>query len=81
MACIGVQDRGQNSLSNRKTRIGYPWLSQTHPLKSADAEPSFRKVNLNPARLEILFSCRLESFDHKSTPSDKSWTEAYYPNF
>jgi len=58
MACVGVQDRGQNSLSNRKTRIGYPWHSQTHPLKSAEVEPSFRKVNLSPAKLEILFQVR-----------------------
>jgi len=32
---IGVKIHYQTE----KTRIGYPWLSQTHPLKSAEVEP------------------------------------------
>jgi len=64
--------------------FGYLWLSkksQTHPLKPAEAEPSFRKVNLLPTKLGRLFllTSRLESFGHKSTPSHKPWTKAYYP--
>jgi len=49
----------------------------------AEAEPSFRKVSL-PLQNYVCFSSltsRLESFDHKSTPSHKPWTEAYYPKF
>ena len=42
-----------------KQGFGYPWLStkfQTHPPEPAEAEPSFRKVSLPPAKLHMLFS-------------------------
>ena len=29
---------------------------QTHPLKSAEADPRFRKVSLSPAKLHMLFA-------------------------
>jgi len=38
----------------KKQKFGYPWLLkkfQTHPLKSTEAEPSFRKVSLPSAKL------------------------------
>ena len=55
MTCIELHDTGQNS---EKQRFGYPWLSktfQTHPLKSVEAEPCFRKVSL-PLQNYICFS-------------------------
>jgi len=67
-----------------KQVIGYLWLSkkiQTHPPNPADAEPSYRKVSLLPEKLHMLFTSGLESFGHKSTPSDRPWIEAYYPKF
>ena len=56
---------------------------QTHPLNLTEAEPSFRKVNLPPAKLGMLFllTSRLESFSHKSTHSHILRTEAYYSKF
>ena len=51
-----------------------------HPPKSTEAEPSFRKVSLPPAKLRIRFSpltSGLESFGHKSTASERPWIEAY----
>jgi len=62
MAYIGVKHTGLNSPSHIKTRI---WLSEvskkfyTHPLKHAEAEPSFRKVSLPPAKLGMLFLAHL----------------------
>jgi len=32
---------------------------QTHPPKPAEAEPSFRKVSLPPAKLHVLFPAHL----------------------
>jgi len=59
-----------------------PWL-QTHLLKPAEAKPSFRKVIPPPAKLRMLFQLTsgLESFGHKSTPSDRPWIETYCPKF
>jgi len=45
-----------------KQVIGYLWLSkkiQTHPPNPADAEPSYRKVSLLPAKLRMLFPAHL----------------------
>jgi len=45
-----------------KQGYGYPWLSeifQTHPLKPTEAEPSYRKVSLPPAKLHMLFPTHL----------------------
>ena len=58
MTCIELHDTGQNS---EKQRFGYPWLSktfQTHPLKSVEAEPCFRKVSL-PLQNYICFPAHL----------------------
>ena len=51
-----------------------------YALKPAEAESSFRKVSLPPANLDMLslLTSRLESIGHKSTPSRRSSTEAYY---
>ena len=56
---------------------------QTHPPKPTEAKPSFRKVSLSPAKQCMLFplTSRLESFGHKTTPSDRPWIEAYCPKF
>ena len=53
------------------------------PTKPIEAEPSFRKVSLPPAKLCMLslLTSGLESFGHKSTPSDRPWIEAYCPTF
>ena len=50
VACIKLYATGQNS----HTGFGYPWLSkkiQTHLPKPSEAEPSFRKVSLAPAKI------------------------------
>ena len=66
--------------------FGYPGFQkrfQMHPPKPAEAKPSFRKVSLPPIKLHMLFplTSGLESFDHKPTPSDRPWIEAYSPKF
>ena len=61
-----------------KQGFGYPWLSNKFQPKPAEAEPSFRKVSLPPAKLCMLLlwlTSGLESFGHKSTPSDRPWIE------
>jgi len=69
-----------------KQGFGYPWLSKnvhtTHqnPLKSS---PDSGKLSY-PLQNYVCFSpltSGLESFGHKSTPSDRPWTEAYCPKF
>ena len=47
-----------------KQGFGYPWLSKKEfstqkPTKPAEAEPSFRKVSLPPAKLRMLFPSHL----------------------
>jgi len=46
-----------------KQGFGYLWLSkkrfQTHPPEPAEAELSFRKVSLPPAKLHMLFLTHL----------------------
>ena len=62
MACIGLYDTGQTLYHIEKQGFGYPWLSkifQTHPQKPAEAEPSFRKVSLPPAKLHMFFCAHL----------------------
>jgi len=66
------------TLSHWKARIWLPWLSkkfQTHPPRPTEIKPSFRKVSLHPAKLHVfpLLTSGLESFGHKSTPSNKPW--------
>ena len=49
MGCTELYDTGQNSLSHWKARICLPMAVkklQTHQLKPAEAEPTFRKVSL-----------------------------------
>jgi len=70
----------------QKQGLGYPWLKkkfQTHPPKPAEVELSFRKVTLPPVKLRMLFPLHLcvREFGHKSTLSDRPWTEAYCPKF
>ena len=62
---------------------GFQKKLETHPPKSTEAELSFRKVSLPPAKLCMLslLTSGLESFGHKSTPSDGPWIEAYCPTF
>ena len=80
-------DTGQNSLSHWKQGFGNPWFSkpkfQTHAIKPTETEPSLRKVSL-PLQNYVCFSpltSGLESFGHKSTPSDNPWIEVYCPKF
>jgi len=56
---------------------------RTHPPKPAEAEPTFRKVSLPLENYTCFYSLTsgLESFGHKSIPSDRLWIEAYYPKF
>ena len=65
MAYIGVKDTGLNSLSH----------------KGGSTEPSFTKSSYslqnNVCFSQLTFG--LESFGHKSTPSDSPWIEAYCP--
>jgi len=58
---------------------GFPKKFQTHTPNPAEAELSFRKVSPPPAKLRMLsqLTSGLESFGHKSTPSDRPWIEAY----
>jgi len=61
MACIELYATGQN-YHIEKQGFGYPWLSkeiQTHQPKPAEAEPSFRKVSLSPAKQCMLFPAHL----------------------
>jgi len=77
MACIGLYATGKN---HTEKQICYPWLSKknsrhTHQILLKLAEPGFRKVSL-PLQSYICFSpltSGLESFGHKSTPSDRPW--------
>jgi len=63
MAYIEVPDTGQNSLPRWSMYLlathGFQEKFHTQPLKSAEAEPSFRMVNLPPARLYTLFPTHL----------------------
>ena len=70
-----------------KQGFGYPWLSKqnsrhTHqyPLKPSPVS----ERSAYPLQNYICFSpltSGLESFGHKSTPSDRPWIEAYCPKF
>ena len=58
--------------------FGYPWLSKKNP---AEAEPSSER-SAYPLQKYICYSLLtsgLDSFGHKSTPSDRPWIEAYCP--
>jgi len=62
MACIELYATGKNSLSHGKARILLPLAFKKipdTPPKPADAESSFRKVSLPPAKLHILFTAHL----------------------
>ena len=78
MTYISIKATGLDSLSHQKNK-----KIHTHPLNPAEAKPSFRKVSY-PLQNYIRFSpltSGLESFGHKSTPSDRPWIEAYCPKF
>jgi len=53
------------------------------PTKPTEAEVSFRKVSVPPAKPCMFFPAHLwvRKFGHKSTPSDRPWIEAYCPKF
>jgi len=58
MACIELYATGKTLYHTEKQGFGYPWLSknfQTHPPNPVEAEPSFRKVSLPPAKLHMFF--------------------------
>jgi len=57
-----------------KQGFDYSWLSkkfQTHPLKPAESEPSFRKVNLLPVKLQ-----KNSMVFHRDLQWASSWYEA-----
>ena len=55
---------------------GFQNKFHTEPLKHAEAKPSFRWSPRKTTNAFSLLTSGLESFDHKSTPSDRHWTEA-----
>jgi len=79
MACIELYATGK-SYHTEEQGFGYPWLAKKIP---AEAEPSSER-SAYPLQKYICFSLLtsvLESFGHKSTPSDRPWIEAYCPTF
>jgi len=62
MACIEVYVQAKLSITLKSKDLaicGFPKKFQTHPPKPAEAEPSFRKVSLPPAKLHMLFPTHL----------------------
>jgi len=55
MACIESRIQVRTHCCSEKQEFGYPWLSRNIPNTPTEAEPSFRRINLPPAKLEILF--------------------------
>ena len=62
MTCIELCYRSKTLYHTEKQGFGYPGFQtkfKTHPPKMAAVEPSFRKVNLLPAKLRMLFPAYL----------------------
>ena len=62
MACIELYTTGKNSITLKSKDLAtrdFQIKFQTHPPKPAEAEPSFRKVSLSPAKLHMLFPTHL----------------------
>ena len=87
MACIELYATGKILYHTEKQGFGYPWISKkksrhTHqnPLKLSPVSERSAYPLQNYACFSPLTS-GLESFGHKSTPSDRPWIEAYCPTF
>ena len=84
MTCIELGVIGKkNSLPHWKARIWLSWLSnkiQDTPAKTGWSSERSAYSLQNYVCFSPLTS-GLESFGHKSTPSDRPWIEAYCPNF
>jgi len=72
MTCIELGVIGQKLSTTLKSKnlaiLAFKKIPNT-PTKVADVKPSFRKVSLPHAKLRMHFP-RIESFCHKSTPSE-----------
>jgi len=55
---------------------GFQNKFHVEPLKHAEAKPSFRRSPCKTTNAFSPLTSGLESFGHKSTPSDRHWTEA-----
>ena len=68
-----------------KQGFGYPWLSKKIPDTPTKTHWSWAQFSVRsayPLQNYVCFSPGLvESFGHKSTPSDSPWIEAYCPKF
>jgi len=84
MACIEFYATGQNSITLKSKDLathGFQKNPDT-PTKTHWSWAQFQKGQ-PPAKLRMLFllTSGLESFSHKSTPSDRPWIEGYCPKF
>ena len=77
MACIELYTTGKNSiiLKSKDSRHTHQNPLKPSPVSERSAHPLQNYVCFSP----LTFG--LESFVHKSTPSDKPWIEAYCPTF
>jgi len=86
MACIELYAKEKTLYHTEKQGFGYPWLSkifQTPPQNSLKPSPVSER-SAYPLQNYISFSpltSGLQSFGHKSTPSDRYWIKAYCPTF
>jgi len=84
VVCTDLPATGQNSLTHWKARIWLSWLSKKIPDSPTQTDRAqFGKVTY-PLQNYACFSpltSGLESFGHKSTPSDRPWIEAYCLKF
>jgi len=70
-----------------KQGFGYPWLSKKdsrHTCQNPLKPSSVSERSAYPLHNYICFSSLasgLESFGHKSSPSDRPWIETYCPKF
>ena len=65
------------------TTCGFQKISDT-PIKTRWSRPQFQKSLPTPCKTTLCFSpltSGLESFGHKSTPSDRHWIKACCPTF
>jgi len=84
MVCTDLPAAGQKSLTHW---TGYPGFQKkkfhTHTSKPAEVEPGSER-SAYPLQNYVCFSLLtsgLDSFGHKSTPSDRPWIEANCPKF
>ena len=63
MAALNSRIQVKSHCHTEKQGFDYQWLPkkfhQTHPQKRVEAEPYFRKVNILPAKLGLLFGSLL----------------------